>query len=142
MHNDVVIDVSYAGLRMRSEVLGVERRRRWDDEEKLGIVLAVGVDGATVTQVTQRHDVTRQQIYAWRHERKKRGLLFATADAHFLPVTASDPMETTLPEAVRSSSPTPEPQIELVLANGRRLRFAPDLEPAVLVRLIRVVEAA
>ncbi len=35
-----------------------------------------------------------------------------------------------------------DPQIELMLANGRCLRFAPDLDPATLMRLIRVVEAA
>lgn len=44
---------------MRGEVLGVERRRRWDDEDKLAIVCAVGVGGASVTQVAQRHEVTR-----------------------------------------------------------------------------------
>jgi len=49
---------------MRGEILGVERRRRWDDDEKLAIVSAVGVGGVTVTQVAQRHEVTRQQIYA------------------------------------------------------------------------------
>ena len=59
---------------MRGEILGFERRRRWSDEEKLGIVMAVGVDDATVTQVAQRHEITRQQIYAWRHEMKKKGL--------------------------------------------------------------------
>lgn len=63
MHNDVVNDVSYAELVMRGDILGLERRRRWCDEEKLEIVLSVGVGGATVTQVVQRHDVTRQQIY-------------------------------------------------------------------------------
>jgi transposase len=47
---------------MRGEILGFERRRRWSDEEKLGIVMAVGVDEATVTQVAQRHEITRQQI--------------------------------------------------------------------------------
>ncbi|KZM38544.1 transposase, partial [Labrenzia sp. OB1] len=59
---------------MRGEILGVERRRRWRDEDKLGIVMSVGVDGATVTQVAQRHDVSRQQIYTWRRELKKKGL--------------------------------------------------------------------
>ena len=47
---------------MRGDILGLERRRRWSDEEKLGIVLSVGVEGATVTQVAQRHEVTRQQL--------------------------------------------------------------------------------
>jgi transposase len=59
---------------MRGEVLGIERRRRWSDEEKLAIVSSVGIDGASVTQVAQRHEVSRQQVYAWRHELKKKGL--------------------------------------------------------------------
>ena len=70
---------------MRGEVLGVERRRRWDDEVKLAIVSAVGIDGATVTQVAHRHDVTRQQIYAWRHELKRKGLWSPDAGALFPP---------------------------------------------------------
>ncbi|WP_430522463.1 transposase [Marinovum algicola] len=44
---------------MLCEVLGVERRRRWSEEEKLEILLEVGVGGATVTQVAQRHEITR-----------------------------------------------------------------------------------
>lgn len=127
---------------MRGDVLGLERRRRWDDEEKLGIVLSVGADGATVTQVAQRHDVTRQQIYAWRHELKKKGLIFPTADALFLPIATPEPMEAALPEAAMNRRLEADPQIELMLANGRCLRFAPDLDPATLMRLIRVVEAA
>ena len=126
---------------MRGDILGLERRRRWDDEAKLGIVLSVGVDGATVTQVAQRHDVTRQQIYAWRHELKKKGRLFPTAHALFLPIIAPEPMETSLPDAAASLTAS-DRQVELVLASGRCLRFAPDLEPTVLVRLIRMVEAA
>ncbi|WP_353429786.1 MULTISPECIES: transposase [Paracoccus] len=31
----------------------------------------IWVAGATVTQVAQRHEVTRQQLFAWRHDRKK-----------------------------------------------------------------------
>jgi transposase-like protein len=43
---------------MRGEVLGVERRRRWSDEDKLSILSSIGIDGATVTQVAYRCDVT------------------------------------------------------------------------------------
>ena len=70
---------------MRGDILGLERRRRWSDEEKLGIVLSVGAAGATVTQVAQRYEVTRQQIYAWRHELKKKGLLSPLPEPLFLP---------------------------------------------------------
>lgn len=44
---------------MRAETLVRERRRRWGDENKLGIVMSVGLDSATVTEVANRHDVTR-----------------------------------------------------------------------------------
>ena len=86
MFNDVVNDVSYAGLLMRGEILGVERRRFWRDDDKLEIVMSVGVGGATVTQVAQRHEVTRQQIYAWRHELKRKGLWSPDAGALFFPL--------------------------------------------------------
>ncbi|WP_420377229.1 helix-turn-helix domain-containing protein [Sinorhizobium meliloti] len=36
--------------------------------------MSIGLDGATVTEVAHRHDVSRQQICAWRHELKKKGL--------------------------------------------------------------------
>ena len=50
---------------MRGDVLGaVERRRRWTDAEKFAVVCEVGRQGASVTQVAQRHDLRRQQIYA------------------------------------------------------------------------------
>jgi transposase len=64
---------------MRGEILGLERRRRWSDEEKLAIVSLIGVGGATVTQVAQRHDLKRQQLYAWRQDLRRRGLLSATS---------------------------------------------------------------
>jgi transposase len=142
VHNDVVNDVSYAGLLMRGDILGLERRRRWGDEEKLEIVLSVGVGGATVTQVAQRHDVTRQQIYAWRHELKKKGLLPALPEALFLPVDLDRPMELAMPTTATCAD-TPRPvQIELQLASGRCLRFDPALDAITLTRVIRAVEAA
>ena len=58
---------------MRGKTLGIERRRHWGDDEKLAIVGANGVAGAAVTQVAQRHDVTRHKIYALRHALIVRG---------------------------------------------------------------------
>jgi transposase len=51
---------------MRGEILGLERRRFWRDEDKLEIITSVGISRATVTQVAQRHAVAGQQIYKWR----------------------------------------------------------------------------
>lgn len=128
---------------MRGDILGLERRRRWSDDEKLEIVMSVGVGDATVTQVAQRHDVTRQQIYAWRHDlKKKKGLLSAFPEALFLPVELDRPMELAVPPGgIRAEAPR-FAQIELQLANGRCLRFDQGVDAATLMRLIRAVEAA
>lgn len=51
---------------MRQQVLiGVERRRRWSDEQKLRVLSEIGIDGASVAEVARRHDSTRQHIYQW-----------------------------------------------------------------------------
>lgn len=142
MHSDVVNDVSYLGLRMRGDILGIERRRRWRDEEKLEIVLSVGVAGATVTQVAQRHDETRQQVYAWRHELKKKGVLSTLPEALFLPAEFDGPMELAVPRAAPQAEAARPARIELKLANGRCLCFDPTMEMATLTQVIRAVEGA
>lgn len=126
---------------MRGEVLGVERRRRWDDEAKLAIVSAVRIGGATVTQVAQRHEVTRQQIYAWRHELKRKGLWSPDAGALFLPAGVVPARELTVVED-RPAASNPAVWVELRLAKGRVLRFESNIDDAALSRLIRAVDAA
>lgn len=122
---------------MRGEVLGVERRRRWRDEDKLAIVLSVGIDGASVTQIAHQHDVTRQQIYRWRHELKKKGLWPPTQGAVFLPIDFQ------IADIV-TSAPEPDPpsSVELCLGSGRSLRFDTSMDEVALMKLIRAVEAA
>ena len=126
---------------MRGEVLGVERRRRWNDEVKLAIVSAVGIDGATVTQVAQRHEVTRQQIYAWRHELKRKGLWSPEAGALFLPAGMVPATDLTVVED-RTAANTPVVWVEWRLAKGRVLRFESNIDDAALSRLVRAVDAA
>jgi transposase len=119
---------------MRVEILGQERRRRWREEEKLEIVMSVGVSGATITEVAHRHDVTRQQIYTWRSELKKKGLLSSSSNAVFVPVDMN-----AVQTEVRQD---PTGMIELRLGCGRSLRFDGTVDGATLTRLIRAVEAA
>ena len=127
------------GLVMRGDVLGLERRRRWRDEDKVRIVAAVGVGGVTVTQLAHRHDVTRQQIYGWRHELKKKGLWPLSAGVAFLPVDILDLHKA--PEAQTAILVAPS-MVEVRLQNGRSLHFDGALDAATLTRLIRVVETA
>ena len=81
--------------------------------------------------------MTRQQIYRWRHELKKKGLWATGEGAVFLPIDFH------VADAVSPSpEPTPQSGVELSLSNGRCLRFDTGVEAAALTRLIRAVEAA
>jgi len=139
--NDVFNDVSYAGSLMRGEILGMERRRFWRDEDKLEIVMSVGIDGTTVTQVAQRHEVTRQQIYAWRHDLKKKGLWSPDAGALFFPLNMPVAAGVPVARAPVAEAP-PLVAVELRLRGGRSLHFESTIDPTALSVLIRAVETA
>ncbi len=124
---------------MRGDVLGLERRRRWRDEDKVRIVAAVGVGGVTVTQLAHRHEVTRQQIYGWRHDLKKKRLWPPSAGVAFLPVDISDLRK---PPEAQTDIPVAPSMVEVRLQNGRSLHFDGAMDAAILARLIRVVETA
>lgn len=119
-------------------VLGVERRRRWPDETKLAILGEVGVNGWTLVDIARRHDVTRQHIYQWRREMRRKGLWPATEAPVFLPVgMASAPEGEVTTETGGATS-----EITVVLCNGRQLRCPGGIGDAALVRLVRLLETA
>ena len=123
---------------MRHEILvGVERRRRWSDDQKISILSEVGVGGAKVADVARHHDLTRQHIYQWRAELRRKGLWPDANGAVFL---ALEP-----PAAVHSETGNSSPDaslIEIVLRNGRELRCPGKIGDNDLSRLIRLVETA
>tara|TARA_R110000796_G_C14412986_1_gene418964 strand:- start:345 stop:725 length:381 start_codon:yes stop_codon:yes gene_type:complete len=126
---------------MRGEILGAERRRFWHDDDKLEIVTSVGVGGASVTQVAQRHEIKRQQIYAWRHDLKKKGLWSPDAGALFFPLDI--PVAAGVPAAQSPITEVPPlVPVELRLQGGRSLHFDSTVDPAVLTALIRAVDGA
>lgn len=129
------------GFVMRGEILGLERRRFWHDEDKLEIVTSIGIGGVTVTQVAQRHELTRQQIYAWRHELKKKGLWSPDAGALFFPVDL--PVAVGVPVLQPPVIETPPSiAVELRLRGDRCLHFDSTMDLAALTAMIRAVEAA
>lgn len=126
---------------MRVEILGDERRRRWGDERKLEIVLSVGVDGASVTEVARRYSITRQQIYTWRRELRKKGLLSPPSTTVFLPLDLPPLGGSKEAPALDGTQALPA-MMELHLRCGRSLRFSGDVDAIALKRLIRAIEAA
>lgn len=47
---------------------GAQRRRRWDDADKMSLVARAFAPGAVVSQVARAADVHSSQLYRWRRE--------------------------------------------------------------------------
>lgn len=77
----------------------------------------VRVNGWTLVDVARQHDVTRQQIYPWQREMRRKGL-WPTDAPVFLPV------EMTPALMARAVTEPAEAAVEItvVLRNGRKLR--------------------
>ena len=109
---------------MRSELLGVERRRRWTREEKL----------AVLSEIARRHDVPRQNLYQWRRELQRKALS-ESLGVTFIPVASPA-------EPLRTSPAGSMGAVEILLRNGRGLRGIAGMAENELTHLIRVVERA
>jgi transposase len=122
---------------MRSNVLGVERRRRWSDDEKARIVEETLVPGSTVSEVARRNEVAASVVFTWR--RKAR--VAAPAAPSFVPVTVVEPLGpvqalASPPRATRRSRGA----IEIELIGGRRVKVDADVDADALSRVLDVLE--
>ena len=93
---------------MASEVLsGRERRRRWSSEEKAKLVAEMMLPGASVTEMSRRHGISRSLLHAWRREATQGGTASALPD--LVPVMITDGTEAPKQGAAvpaRSASPS------------------------------------
>ena len=92
----------------------VSRRRRYSAETKKAILAEASAPGATVWEVSLRHNITRSLIYNWRRQ-EAASLLGATV--RFTPVTVA----TEMPRAIEAP-PKMETggRIEIELPGGAR----------------------
>lgn len=105
---------------------GVERRRRWDEDQKRAIVAAAFAPGAVVADVARRVDVNSGQIYRWRRELWSEARGFAEV---VVTLSASPP------------SGSSEAAIEVTFGGEIRVRIPssipPDLAAAVMAAMVR-----
>jgi transposase len=98
----------------RVEVItGLERRRRWSEEQKRAIVAESLAPGAIISEVARRADVCPGQIYRWRQE-------FRTVVDGFAQVLIAPPDPA--PEA-GDGAIGGEPAIEVAFAGKVRIRI-------------------
>ena len=83
----------------RIEVItGIERRRKWSEQEKAAIVAESLAEGAVVSEVARRHGLSPQQLFGWRASMR---------DAVKGPVPSSDAMPAFVPAILESAPPSP-----------------------------------
>ncbi len=123
-------------------ITGVERRRRWRDEEKLQILAELEELGVRFSDVARRHDVSRGLLWQWR-DAQRRGKLVAEAPG-FLPLRIVPELPAPVPQgSVAAASIASENQadsrIEIVLPDGTAVRVAEGISAAALRRVMAVL---
>ena len=134
----------------RMEIItGVGRRRSWSSEEKVRLVGEVAERG--VAEVARRYEVCRSLLYRWRRQMRRGDLAAVTAAAGFAAVRVAPevpavretrdelPAAPAPPESTLGSG-APLGLVEIVLGNGRVLRVAEQIDPAVLARLAAALD--
>lgn len=110
-------------------ITGIERRRRWRDEDKLRILAEIEQPGSKVSEVARRHDVSRGLVWQWRRDLRDGRLHDATAP-HFLPLRV---------EGLRPEQPASSPtvgRIEITLPDGTSLHVGSDVDASALRRVL------
>lgn len=124
------------------EVLSVTdsgRRRRWSMAEKIRIVEESPSRPRMAASTARRYDISRTLLTRWRKEYGA-GLLGCGPSTQFAPVMIAPE-----PKPARPEVPVAPPSAEtmgIVLVNGRRLTVSPTIDPALLARLLAVLDGA
>jgi transposase len=115
-------------------ITGVERRRRWSDEQKRAVVAAAFAPGAVVSEVARRADLCTSLIYRWRRDLGSVPRGFAEVVVAQVGANGGEPH-------CRGTGSALEPSIEVAFSGRSHVRIAasipPDLAAAVIKALVR-----
>jgi transposase len=128
---------------MRVEVLGgLERRRRWSQDDKARIVEETLAPGAKVTEVARRNGAATSLVFTWRRQaRTSEQVVPSFAPVRIATVEAEEAQKL-LPAGdgrVRSVAAA-RGLIEIDLGNRRRIRVDAHVDPEALARVLEVLE--
>jgi transposase-like protein len=118
-------------------ITGVERRRRWRDEDKLRVLAEAEQPGARTSEVARRHDISRGLLWYWRRQLRQGRLMVHNApEPMFLPVQVSDPIH---PGPAAAAAAVADARIEIALPDGTCVRVGADVDAAALRRVLSVL---
>jgi len=131
---------------MRVEILdGVERRRRWSEEEKRRITEESFGPAAKVSDVARKHGVSRGLLFNWRREARIDGLAVSNKPRLIPPpsLTPGIPVKEPAPQHAPQQSPRSRNQksglIEIDLGSGKRVRVDANVDADALGRVLDVL---
>ena len=129
---------------MRVEVLGgLERRRRWSQDDKARIVEETLAPGAKVTEVARRNGVAASLVFTWRRQARTSEQVVPSFTPVQIAAVAAPAEETpkllpTVDGRVRSVAARTG-LIEIDLGNRRCIRVDAQVDPEALARVLDVL---
>ena len=117
----------------RSEVLSVERRRRWSRSEKERLFAASFEPGVSASEVARSANIHVSQLFRWRKQLCERAVPQA-------PVLIPVVIVPDAPAVAEAATPTRSRRragvIEIGLSGGRRVRVDRDVDAEALRRVL------
>ena len=116
-------------------------RRQLSDEEKLRLV-EESLE-CSVVETARRHGIGRSSLSRWRRQYRDGSLSGLGVQPRFVPIVASDPGPSNgdLKDLDNPAGAENECQkADILLVNGRKLSVAVTIDPALLLRLLTVLE--
>jgi len=117
------------------------RRRDWSDEEKVRMVEESLQGFRQGSATARRYGLSRSLLTRWRREYRS-GLLSVSASTSFVPLSISSPAAAASSEMTAPLRSEDGKMIEIGLPNGRRVTIPASLDPAILARLLPVLDAS
>ena len=113
---------------------GPERRRRWNDEERLEILNEAFAPGACVAEVARRRDVSTPLVYTWR-----RKLRDAHSEAQPDDLASPGFAAAVMVEDAAFAPSGLQPAIVIDLARGKRISIFASASPALVASALKAL---
>lgn len=141
-HRDVHSDVSNPRRLRRIEVnSGVERRRKWTDETKIGLVAEALAPGAGVTDVARRNDINPSQLFGWIKVFRDEALALAAAPCEpYQPFFVPTVIEAGPPIGSPSLPPPPEPASIEILLGAATVKIRGAVSPEAIAAVLKALK--
>lgn len=121
-----------------------DTRRRWSEDEKRAIVEEASGACTNVSAVARRHGMKPSLLFRWKRDigtsAPEPTAFVPLALAAPEPVSIAGSHVASLADAERAGPAVPRSDIEIELANGRRVRVGAKADLAALKRIIAILE--